>query len=147
MRRLLPITLAAALGAAGLLAAGPATAGDGDRIRYRCVADGAGDISMSATLEIRAARKRLSIEFEAATPGAFRAGRTVAFAVGGEPVIARRLAAVPGGDVQAEVTFDTRVREAFEDSRPFPRRFPRLGKGTTVSVIKGKATVLSCKLG
>lgn len=127
------------------LAVGSASAGD-VRVIRRCTASAAGDISMTARFETRGDRKRFDVEFEAATPGRFRAGALVGFTVAGVRVGQDRLAAVLGGDVVGELNLDSRVREAGDDRKPFPSNFPAVSVGTTVTVVHGGRVVLGCGL-
>lgn len=116
-----------------------------DRLFRRCAATGAGDISMSARWEERGTRKKFSVEFEAAPRGTFKAGQVLTFVVAGKPVGTDALVTVVGGDLQAEINFDTQAR-AGDDEVPFPAGFPTVGRGTVVGIRNGSAAVLSCTL-
>ena len=117
-----------------------------DRLIRECRAEGPGDISMQARFERRDGRRKFSVEFEAAPGGAFRAGQRIVFAVAGENVGARRLETVVGGDLVADLNFDTQAGPNDPDEDPFPADFPSVQRGTQVRVKAGGEVVLGCAL-
>ena len=129
----------------GIVASATAPAFAADRAILRCAAQGAGDISMAAKYEVRGARKKFSVEMEAAPTGRLVNGQRIVFVVAGVNVAADRLARIVGGDLVGEVNFDTRAR-AGDDEVPFPRNFPAVGKGTQVRITSGARAVLGCTL-
>lgn len=140
------ITAAAAMLASAFAFAGTSNASD--RIRYQCSAIGATDISMTARYEIRGttatARRKFTTEFEAAPGLGFTAGNRVNVEVKGVLVGSAVLETVLGGDVVADLNFDTRPQI---DSLPFPATWPaNVGRGTVVKVLKGATVVLGCTL-
>lgn len=143
--RISTVCLALATLAAMPLMAAPAEAKGGDRLIRRCTATGAGDISMSARYELRGTRKKFSVEFEAAPRGAFTVGQRLGFTVAGKPVGSDALVTVIGGDLMAELAYDTNARPG-DDEVPFPAGFPAVGRGTQVVVKSGAKVILSCAL-
>ena len=120
-----------------------------DRIRFQCSAFGATDISMTARYEIRGttatARRKFTTEFEAAPGLGFTAGNRVNIQVKGVLVGSAVLERIVGGDVVADLNFDTRPQL---DALPFPANWPaNVGRGTQVKVLKGTTVVLGCTLG
>jgi hypothetical protein len=139
-----------ALGALSILGftAVPASAKD-ERVRLRCEAEGAADISMSAKWERRGsgsgARKKFSVEFEAAPNVGFSEGDKIIVAVKDVTVGSVALESVVGGDLVADLNYDTNPTE--EDADPFPSSFPKdIGRGTKVQVLRGDSRLLGCKL-
>lgn len=116
-----------------------------DRLIRRCSADGAGDISMAARYEVRDDRRKFTVEFEAATPGAFRAGQTIIFLVADRVVGRDTLEPVVGGDLVGELDLDTQAGPG-DDEAPFPRNFPPVRRGTNVTIKTGAKVVLGCDL-
>jgi hypothetical protein len=117
-----------------------------DRVRYRCRAKGAIDISLAAKFESRASRNRnkFSVEFEAGPGTGFVAGNQLTVAVVGVEVGSAILENVLG-DAVFDLNFDTRPQL---DSQAFPANWPTgVGAGTDVEVRNGEATVLGCTLG
>ncbi len=107
----------AAIATAAMLAAGLAFAGAShasDRIRYECRANGATDISMAARYERRGttatARRKFTTEFEAAPGLGFTAGNRINVQVKGVLVGSAVLETILGGDVVADLNFDTSPR-------------------------------------
>lgn len=144
MSRRIPVALAALC-----LAALSTPSFAGDRIRYECDADGAGDISMSARYGLAnrnpGARRKFSAEFEAAPGGDFREGQKLQIEVAGVVVGRVTLDQLAGGDVVGDLNFDTRADGP--DEQPFPGNFPGgVGRGTQVKVLKGGSKILACKL-
>ncbi len=117
-----------------------------DRLIRECEAEGAGDISMQADFERRDRRRKFSVEFEAAPGGAFREGQRIAFIVAGENVGARRLETVVGGDLVADLNFDTQAGPNDPDEDPFPSNFPRIQRNTPVQIKAGGEVILGCRL-
>lgn len=139
----IPVALAA-LCLAGF--AGSAEASD--RTRFECRASGASDISMSARYEVRGtgpnARRKFTTEFEAAPNAGFREGQRLAFRVDGVIVGRLPLDQIAGGDLVADLNFDTQPQA---DAEPFPGNFPAgVGRRTPVAILKGGDVVLSCVL-
>lgn len=141
-----------ALAAAIMLAAAsamPTGAEAGSRIRFRCAASGAIDISMNARYEINSTvsptRRKFSTEFEAGPGTGFIAGNRLKVAVKGVTVGTMTLEALVGGDVVGDLNFDTRPQL---DALPFPANWPaNVGRGTKVDVLRGTTRVLGCTLG
>jgi hypothetical protein len=117
-----------------------------DRLIRECRAEGPGDISMQARFERRDARRKFSVEFEAASGGAFREGQRIVFVVASENVGSRRLETVVGGDLVADLNFDTQAGANDPDEDPFPASFPPIQRGTKVRVKAGGEVVLGCAL-
>ena len=117
-----------------------------DRLIRECRAEGPGDISMQARFERRDARRKFSVEFEAAPGGAFREGQRIGFLVAGENVGRRRLETVVGGDLVADLSLDTQAGPNDPDEDPFPANFPAVQRGTQVRVKAGGEVVLGCAL-
>ena len=117
-----------------------------DRLIRECRAEGPGDISMQARFERRDARRKFSVEFEAAPGGAFREGQRIGFLVAGENVGTRRLETVVGGDLVADLNLDTQAGPNDPDEDPFPANFPPVQRGTQVRVKAGGEVVLGCAL-
>ena len=139
-----------ALGALSILGltALPASAKD-ERVRLRCDAEGATDISMSAKWERRgsgsSARRKFSVEFEAAPNVGFSEGDKIIVSVKDVTVGSVALEALVGGDLVADLNYDTNPTEA--DADPFPSTFPKdIGKGTKVQVLREDSKLLGCKL-
>ena len=142
--RFATIAAATAMMASTLLIATEASASD--RTRYRCKATGASDISMSAVYLIRSStgRRKFSAEFEAAGNLGFISGARVNVEVQGVAVGSAVLEPVTGGDLVADLNFDTRPQI---DSLPFPGNWPNgVGKGTEVKILSGTTTVLGCTM-
>ena len=116
-----------------------------ERRILECEAEGPGDISMHTEFEDRGTREKFSIEMEAAPGGAFREGQRVAFFVAGERVGTDQLRRVVGGDLVAELDFDTTAGPG-DDDEPFPPNFPNVERGTSVRIKSGGETVLGCRL-
>lgn len=136
-----------ALSALGLMTH-PAAAKDA-RVLLKCEADGANDISMTAKWERRGAggdaRRKFSVEFEAAPTSGFREGQKIIVNVKGARVGAAALDAIAGGDLVADLNYDTNPTEA--DADPFPATFPNdLGTGAKIQVLRGDNVLLGCKL-
>jgi hypothetical protein len=89
------------------------------------------DASMTAKFERIGARRKFSVEFEAARGGSFRAGDVLRVRVDG--VLVGRLRLVRGPrDIVGDLNFDTRPQA---NARPFPPNFPRnVGAGTEVTL-------------
>lgn len=139
-----------ALGALSILglATLPAAAKD-DRVRLRCDAEGSTDISMSAKWEKRGsggdARRKFSVEFEAAPNVGFSEGDKIIVSVKGTRVGSVALDQVVGGDLVADLNYDTNPTEA--DADPFPATFPKdIGRGAKVQTLRGDDVLLGCKL-
>ena len=135
-----------AVGALSLL--GLASANAADTRRFECRATGASDISMNAKYEIRgtgtAARRKFSVEFEAAPDAGFREGQRIIVKVADVRVGAPTLEEIVGGDLVADLNLDTRPQA---DADPFPSNFPAgVGGGTDVQVLRGDRVVLGCTL-
>lgn len=123
----------------------PSAANASDRIRYRCDANGASDISMNAKYELRNVRRKFSAEFEAAPGLGYTAGQQLNVKVDGVKVGSVTLESVFGGDVVGDLNFDTRPQPP--DSIAFPGNWPSgVGKGSTVSILSGTQTILGCRL-
>jgi hypothetical protein len=126
------------------VAVSPAAAQD-DRLIRRCTVEGPRDISMTARYEQRGARKKFTIEMEAAPNAGFRPGQRVVFFVAGRPVGDDRLQRVVGGDLVGELNLDTQAGPG-DDEDPFPPNFPPISNGTRVLVRSGGENVLGCAL-
>jgi hypothetical protein len=122
----------------------PAAAQDNRLIR-RCSAEGPRDISMTARFEQRGARKKFTIEMEAAPNAGFQSGQRIVFLVAGRTVGGDRLQRVIGGDLVGELNLDTQAGPG-DDEDPFPRNFPPVGNGTRVLIKSGGQNVLGCAL-
>jgi hypothetical protein len=116
------------------------------RVERECQAEGPGDISMQADFERRGQRRKFSVEFEAAPNGAFTAGQRIVFAVAGQNVGVRRLETVVGGDLVADLNYDTQAGPTDPDEDPFPPNFPAIQRNTLVQVKAGGDVVLGCRL-
>ncbi|WP_020179276.1 hypothetical protein [Methylopila sp. M107] len=137
-------TIAALVALCGLGFAATAHADD-SRIRYRCGAEGANDISMSAKYETRASRRKFSVEFEAAPAAGFADGDKLGVRVDGTAVGSVTLGAIRGGDVVGDLNYDTKPTE--DDADPFPAKFPKtLGRGAKIRLSQGDKKVLACEL-
>jgi hypothetical protein len=138
--------VALAIVAAGATAT-PSDAKNGNRLRLRCDARGAGEIKVHARYEERAqkkgVRKRFSAEFEADAGGSFSAGQRITFVVDSVSVGTALLESVPGGELAAEVEFDSR---ASRRRQPFPANFPPVEEGSLVQAKLGGDTLLGCEL-
>lgn len=140
-----------ALAASALLGAALTTSADADaatRLRFRCSATGAVDISMAARYDLAsilpAARRKFTTEFEAGPGTGFLAGGTLALNVKGVNVGTMTLEPLLGGGVTGDVNFDTRPQL---DAQPFPANWPaNVGRGTVVSLLRGTTPVLGCTL-
>ncbi len=114
-----------------LAKSGAAIAASAPGIRLACSASGAADFSMAARYEERRGRKKFDASFEAAPGVGFNVGRRLAVSVGGSTVGAMTLTRDPAnGDVIGDLEFDTNVAE----NNPFPANFPRVIRGTSVTV-------------
>lgn len=137
------IAVVSAFCLAGL--ATPSQAND-SRVRYRCSAEGAQDISMSAKFEARgSSRKKFSVEFEAAPGVGFSDGEKLGVRVDGTSIGSVTLESIRGGDVVGDLNYDSNPDEA--DADPFPANFPKnVGKGTKVRLAKNGDKILACEL-
>ena len=125
------IWTAAAACLAAIFTASPAMAGDDDRVRLRCSADGTQDISMDAKFEARNGRAKFDASFEAQPGLGFSAGQQLDVVVGGTLVGQMTLSDI--GDIVGDLDFDTNV-EANDNDVPLPGDFPAVGVGTSVVV-------------
>ena len=139
------VSLGAAMFVGTMLAqAVPAQASD--RTILRCSAEGTSDISMSAKHETRDARRKFSVEMEAAPNGDFERGQKLAFFVADVKVATGKLERVTGGDLVADINFDTQAGPNDPDEDPFPANFPKVNKGSKVRIMDGAKLVLGCAL-
>lgn len=136
----------AALSALCLLGFVAPSQADDSRIRYKCGAEGADDISMSAKFESRgSSRRKFSVEFEAAPNIGFGDGDKLGVAVDGTSVGSVTLGTIRGGDVVGDLNYDTKPTEA--DADPFPAKFPKtITRGVKVKLSKGGKKLLACEL-
>jgi hypothetical protein len=123
---------------------GSAAAAD-DRLIRRCSAEGPRDISMEARYEVRQARRKFTVEMEAAPNGAFRRGQRIVFLVAGRAVGSDTLGRVVGGDLIGELNLDTQAGPG-DDEDPFPRNFPTINSGTRVQIATNGNVFLGCRL-
>ena len=100
---------------------------------------------MTARFETRQARKKFTVEMEAAPNGSFRAGQRINFVVAGRLVGTDRLDRVAGGDLVGELNLDTQAGPG-DDEDPFPANFPPVGNGTRVLIKSAGELVLGCAL-
>ena len=139
-------TITAGLTLAALVTAFTLPASAADRVRFRCDAVGATDISMSAKYETRNARRKFSTEFEAAPGLGYTAGQQLAVQVKGVKVGNMTLDTVVGGDIVGDLNFDTQPQ--LPDSIRFPANWPTgVGRGSLIKVLKGTQVILGCRLG
>jgi hypothetical protein len=130
-------SLSAAAVAAMILVTGVASPADAAGVRFQCSDQLARqDVSVTAKFERDGARRKFSVEVEAARNSSFRAGDVLRVRVddaNGIPRLVGQIRLVRGPrDLVGDLNFDT-VPQA--DARPFPANFPRsVGAGTEVQV-------------
>lgn len=140
------IIAAAVATAAALVLAAPAAEAKPARSIVSCAAAGETDISMKAVYVLRTdkrIKRKFEAEFEAAPKLGYRIGQVMTVRVGSILAGKVRLTKAVNGDIVGNLELET---ELSPGSKPFPKDFPTVLKGQSVSIGFGSRIALACTL-